>query len=529
MNKTQIITEKQLKDRRFSERPTKPAARAEYCWLALGTLFSLLTANGGWNIPLAAWLAPLFFLRFTRTRRLRNGFVGVWLASVITTAFWLYRSNFYDPHLFSIVNLFIFAIFLLSHTLLVLPYLLDRLLAPRLTQVNGLLATLLFPLGLVVCEYINALVVPYGYFFSLGSTQYGNLPLLQLAAITGIYGISFLVAWFASIGNWIWEQRYAWHRIRTATLLYSGVLALVLLGGSIRLAFFSPSGPSVRVAGVSTPEAIYQQAMESISSEKHPDRSHLRVTFTLVEDALFNATQREARAGAKIISWPEIEVSTLPEDEAPLIERGKTLARKEHIYLEMAYRVVALDQTPIHNRAVLVDPVGHVAWTYDKTHPALGADPSIPGNGIIPVVDTPYGRLANVICLDAFYPTLMHQTGNRGIDMMIVPSQEWAGSFGESMTWVTQATSLRAIEYGYSLVRQASGDIAMTVDYQGRVLAASDYHMTDQQTMVASVPVKGTWTIYGLVGDLFTWLCIASLFALTVQVVILSKGRSKSV
>jgi apolipoprotein N-acyltransferase len=85
---------------------------------------------------------------------------------------------------------------------------------------------------------------------------------------------------------------------------------------------------------------------------------------------------------------------------------------------------------------------------------------------------------------------------------------------------------LRAIEYGYSLVRQASGDVAMTVDDQGRVLAATDYHMTDQQTMVAYVPIKGTWTIYGLVGDLFTWLCITGLLTLTVLAVTLSLRRS---
>ncbi|HEY4383119.1 MAG TPA: nitrilase-related carbon-nitrogen hydrolase [Ktedonobacteraceae bacterium] len=180
----------------------------------------------------------------------------------------------------------------------------------------------------------------------------------------------------------------------------------------------------------------------------------------------------------------------------------------------------------MHNRAVLIDPTGPVIWKYDKAHPAPGADPSIPGNGNIPVVDTPYGRLATVICLDAFYPTLMHQTGNKGIDIMIVPSQEWDDSAGESMTWVTQATTLRAIEYGYSLVRQASGDVAMTVDDQGHVLAASDYHMLDQQTMVAYVPVKGTWTIYGLIGDLFTWLCIAGLFALTLLVTFCSVRRS---
>jgi apolipoprotein N-acyltransferase len=507
----------------------KSADRSGYFWLLLGMLFSLFATNGRWDFSLAAWLGPFFLLRFMRTRSPLRGFWGNWLVSVVTMLFWLYCSNFYDPAIFSVANLFILAIFLLSHTLLAVPYLLDRLLTPRLSMMSGLLATLVFPLGLVTCEYINALVVPYGYFFSLGSTQYGNLPLLQVISITGIYGVSFLVAWFASVANWIWEQHCSWPRIRTVALLYCGVLLLVLLGGSIRLTFFAPSAQTVRVVGVSTSRAVYQQAMDSIDPERHPDRAQMRAAYTAIENDLLNTSQREARDGAKIISWPEIEVSTLPEDEATLIARGEALAREEHISLEMAYRVVQLDETPIHNRAVLIDPAGRVVWTYDKAHPALGADPSIPGNGIIPVVNTPYGRLANVICLDAFYPTLMHQAGNRGIDIMIVPSQEWAGKDGRSFVWTPQETSLRAIEYGYSLVRQASGDVAMTVDYQGHVLAAADYYTTDQQTLVAYVPTKGTWTIYGLVGDLFTWLCIASLCVLTMFVVILFLRKPLSV
>ena len=521
--------EEKLKDamnKRFPLLQVNPINRSGYLWLALGTLLSLFATNGRWDFSLAAWLSPLFLLRFTRTRSLSSGFVGVWLASFISMLFWLYESNFYDPRIFSIANIFILAIFLISHTILVVPYLLDRLLEPRLSLVSGLLATLIFPLGCVACEYINALFVPYGSFFSLGYTQYGNLPLLQVVAITGVYGVNFLVAWFASVSNWIWEQHFVWPRIRATVLLYSGVLVLTLLGGSIRLAFFAPSVQTIRVAGVSAPRAVYQRAMQSIESASHPDRSLMRAAFTSIENELLNASQREARDGAKIVSWPEIEASTLPEDEALLIERGKTLAQQEHFYLEMTYRVVQQDDTPIHNRAVLIDPEGHVVWTYDKAHPAPGADPSIPGDGIIPVVDTPYGRLASVICLDAWYPGLMHQGGNKGIDVMIVPSEEWVGSSGGSLVWPTQETTFRAIEYGYSLVRQASGDVAMTVDYQGHVLAATDYYTTDQQTMVAYVPVKGVWTIYGLIGDLFSWLCIAGLFVLAMFAVIILRRNT---
>jgi apolipoprotein N-acyltransferase len=36
-------------------------------------------------------------------------------------------------------------------------------------------------------------------------------------------------------------------------------------------------------------------------------------------------------------------------------------------------------------------------------------DPIDPGGGRVPTVDTPFGRLANVICFDADFPVLMRQ------------------------------------------------------------------------------------------------------------------------
>ena len=65
----------------------------------------------------------------------------------------------------------------------------------------------------------------------------------------------------------------------------------------------------------------------------------------------------------------------------------------------------------------------------------------------------------------------------------------------------------------------------MTVDYEGRVLSASDYFTTDNQIMVAYVPMHGVHTIYATIGDLFAWLCIIGLLALTVLAIVQSRKR----
>ncbi|HET8844504.1 MAG TPA: nitrilase-related carbon-nitrogen hydrolase [Ktedonobacteraceae bacterium] len=394
----------------FSAQQAGSTERLRFLWLILGLLYWLFATNGRLDIPLAAWLSPLFLLRFTRTMRPLSGFLWVWLAGLIVTIFWLYESSFYDTQqVFSVINLVLLAIFLFSFTLMALPYLLDRLLAPRLGLLSGLLATLVFPSGQVCFEYLRAHVAPYGFFFSPAYTQYENLPLIQIVSITGVYGLSFLIAWFASVSNGIWEQHFSWPRIRGSVLLYSSVLVLVLLFGGARLAFSVPPTQTIRVAGVSATRATYEQAR---SVDGGADRALASSIFTTATNELLDASRREARAGAKIIVWPELATYTFSEDETALIRQSQSLANTEHIYLEIAYGVYSQQEISA-NRAVLIDPQGKVLWTYDKAHPGMTMPTVKDGPGIVPVVDTSYGRLASVICIDAWYSDLMRQTQQR--------------------------------------------------------------------------------------------------------------------
>jgi len=99
--------------------------RWSYLWLAIGTLLSLFY-SGKWTIPLAAWLIPVFMIRFVRTQKVFRGIMLVWLGTYVTTVvgWWgLMPGALPIP-----VTLVILAISTL--TLFGLSYLADRLLAP---------------------------------------------------------------------------------------------------------------------------------------------------------------------------------------------------------------------------------------------------------------------------------------------------------------------------------------------------------------------------------------------------------------
>ncbi len=503
----------------MSTRPGPPppsADRLSYLWLAVAAAL-LLFAGGRWVIPLAAWLAPVFLLRFVRTQPLLRGLLLAWLVRWAANALTTQGTILYPglvPYLL-----------LLGTTLVAtLAFLAARLLAPRLP---GFVGTLVFPVACTTLEYLSSFG-PYGSFYSSAYSQYGDLPLLQVVAVTGIWGLTFLLTWFAAVVNWAWERGWAGPQVRGGLLLYAGVLGAVLVGGSARLVFFPPTAALVRVAGLSASRtaiaALNQQLPPAtvdllLAGQATPaDRARARAAYAALDNALLADSRREARAGAKIVLWPEpsgMGANVLQEDEPALIQQAGALAHQEGIYLELGLGVFLLPGGPApfaKDEAVLLDPAGHVVWTYEKTHPAPGEDGLfVPGDGRVPLVASPYGRLAGVICFDQDFPALIRQAGQGGADLLFGPSDDWQAID----PFHAQHATFRAIENGFSLVRQASRGLALATDYEGRVLAAADYYTTDQQVLVAYVPTHGVPTIYAAIGDLFAWLCVGGLLALT--------------
>lgn len=485
-------------------------------WLALGILFFAF-GTIRWTIPLAAWLYPVFLLRFVRTQPLWRGVGLLPLALVLV---WEVELPGFVP---SVPLLLYVPIVFGFGVIAILPYLIDRLLATRL---QGLLATLVFPSAMTTIWYLSGLLNPYGTFVNPAYTQYGNLPLTQLVSVTGVWGIILVMSWLASVVNWAWEHGFAWPRVRGGAALYASLLALVLLFGGARLTLFPAQGSTVRVAGISPSHALLaaankqdSQMMGALMSGEgtHVNRQLVRQAYAPVFNELLALSEAEAHAGAKIILWPECSgwgVYLLQEDEAALLARAAVLARTTGTYLDLGF--CELMQHPVQsssaftlNQSILLDPKGLVAWRYEKAHPVPG-DPEPPGDGQVPTVQTPYGRLSNVICFDADFPGTLRQAGQAKSDILLLPSGDWR----EIDPLHTQMATFRAIENGFSEVRQASPGLAMAVDYEGHMLSASDYYTTDPQVMVAYVPMQGVHTIYATIGDLFAWLSVAGLVVL---------------
>ncbi len=361
----------------------------------------------------------------------------------------------------------------------------------------------------------------FGTMGHVAGTQVGNLPLLQVAAVGGQWAIGFLIAWAAAVANEVWDRRAG-----RAVLVYGAVLGAVLLAGGARLALDPPSSdPTVRIAGLAPNRAAsdaFMAARVAPGARTAGERAEIRERYlTPLLDDLVDRTQRAARDGARIVVWAEASAYEFVEDRNAIVERARAVARSEGIYLQIGVVwLLPAERSPFTEiRAIMFDPNGATVWDYLKTTTPLG-DGNVPGPGIVPTVDTPYGRLATVICFDAGFPDLVRQAGRAGVDILLVPSSDWA----QVTDALTQQAVLRAVENGVSVVRPARQGTSTAVDHQGRVLGQdtswfSGDPATTDHTLTVAVPVDGATTPYArLFGDVLGWLSIAGLLAAAVAV-----------
>jgi apolipoprotein N-acyltransferase len=473
-----------------------------YIWLLAGGVLWVFYF-GKWTVPLAIWLALVCLLHFTR--RARSGWALLWVWLVLFVATSLANSDVMPLPTFAFLG-----VMAAITAAIALAFVADWFLAPH---VPGFLSTLVFPAAWVALEFVASRLNPYATWGALAYSQYGNLPLMQLVSVTGIWGIAFLVAWFAGVVNWAWDHQFEWNAIRRGVLLYAAVWSVVMLAGGARLVF-SPESATVRIAGIGVPPGntssidTYRIFAPDFSAS---EREQLREYFTRYHNAFFERAQREAQAGAKILVWAENKWLVFKEDEAALLERARNFAREHAVFLLMGMATIDPGAaSPVDDHDVLIDPAGNRVYSYTKITAVPVTDAhNIPGQGPIPVADTTYGRIASPICYDLDFPQLIQQVGQSEADIMLVPSDDPWKPIGQLHQ---QMAEFRAVENGVAMFRLPGEGRASAVDPYGRSLAAMDDLAAQDNVVVAQVPVSaGVPTIYARIGDLFAWLCVAGL------------------
>ena len=125
------------------------------------------------------------------------------------------------------------------------------------------------------------------------------------------------------------------------------------------------------------------------------------------------------------------------------------------------------------------------------------------------------GNIGIEICRDMDYPELSRRYAHQQVGLMLVPA--WDQGIGVDADWHGHLALMRAVEDGFTMVRDAKVGLLTASDDRGRILAEEPTR-TDGAlvTMLVTVPVRYDSTLYQRWGDWFAWLDLAGLAGLLI-------------
>ena len=483
-----------------------------FLWLVLAAVLGLVV-GGKWNIPLAGWLAPIFMLRFFRdSDKAGRNFLLLWLAVAIPSVITWKGASFFPP----LVEV---AFFFGMAPIGLIPNIIDRMYYRRFP--NSPWITLVFPIAYTAVDFFSSGNSPFGTFGAVAYSQRDFLPIMQIASVTGLWGITFVVGWFASLVNYVWENGFKLGRFALAS---ASVIGIILAFGFGRTLLAPQPSQTAVIAGFSLPDGKLLQVMGQLQKE---DKEEFRQTTDKLLAEELNQIRLLAQQGADIVSMQEAAGMGMTDQVEALIANASSLAKEEGIYIILP--TLDVEKSPVENVVRVIDPNGDVVLTHVKYGGNM-FEGSLKGDGELQTVDTPYGRISAVICWDADFPNVIQQAGEQNVDLLFVPSNDWLGVKDIHAGMVT----FRAVENGMSIFRQTGSGVSSVIDPYGRTLQRLDmFEMGNTGTFSAvqavKTPVGSVNTLYPVIGDTVGNVMLILLAGLLIGLFLTRKPRMVSV
>lgn len=365
----------------------------------------------------------------------------------------------------------------------------------------------LVPAAWVAAEHVRSWEALGGPWALLGASQWQNRPVLALAALGGVWLVSFALAAVATAAAAAVVDGTLGRR--TAALLAAGALTL----GSFAYGAYRPDPPHVgvlRVAGVQ-PGVIHPPGPRFEASEQ--------ATMALVGTPL------------DLVVWGESSVGFDPARRPDLMARVAAASRA--VGADVLVNVDARrGPGGIFKSSVLIGPDGP-RGRYDKMRlvpfgeyiPLRGAlgwlhlisdaaeEDRRRGDRLL-LLDSGGVRLGPLVCFESAFADLGRGLAAMGADVLVVQSatSTFQGSWAPEQH--ASLAALRAVETGRPVVHATLTGTSAAFDATGRRLA---WFGTDRTgSWQADVPLTTGTTLYVRLGDWVPALCLLTLLAAAV-------------
>jgi apolipoprotein N-acyltransferase len=367
-------------------------------------------------------------------------------------------------------------------------------------------AVLAFPAAFLAGEFVRS-HWPLGGFpwGGLGYSQHNDLLVLRLAAYTGVWGVSFLVATV----NAILAEAVVVLRADPVGFVARLALCILVVVAPALLPVTAPKGAAATVGIVQRPPPLPSAAPGS--AQQQSLASEVALTRTLVG--------RPTGSKVDLVVWPE---SSFDEDplNVPALS-GPLLASIRET--GASFVVGASVDAPggrFRNESLFIRPDGSLAGRYVKMH-LVPFGEYVPGRRLLagwiheldkvpldgvagnaPVIfSLPQGTFGSVICYETAYPELVGAFVARGARMIVVSTNNASYRRSAASAQMVALSQLRAAEQRMWVVQAALTGISAVIAPTGKVLTQTGLFSTG--VLTPTVAFATSRTLYGRLGDWF--------------------------
>jgi apolipoprotein N-acyltransferase len=488
------------------------------------------------------WLLPLALLPACWALRGKSGKAAFWLGFVHGLAFYLVLLYWisYVTHVFGKLPL-ILAFGVL--TLLAAYLSLYRALwgwGVAWADRRGVNLLWFAPAWWAALEFAQTYVISGFPWELLGHGLYRQPLLLQVADLTGVYGLSALVV---LVNVALYRLLAPGPRLRRLTVVTVLVVAAaawvgygyVRLGRLASSISSSPKLPVAVVQGNIKQGDKWDPKMVPVTLELYG-----KLTDKVLEPWKGSGDNR----GTPLVVWPET-AAPYPFGYSPGVAAFDNLireiARKNHAFL--LFGAPASETRPggdvLFNRAYLVSPEGKQVGYYDKAHlvpygeyvplkrifffihkmvQAIGDFEAGPVGAVVRLPEAPVGVL---ICYESIFGYLSRAQTQNGARLLVnITNDAWFGDTGAPYQHMSMAV-IRTVENRVALARAANTGISAFINPDGRILWTSGLNIPAAHAL--ELPLLAGGSLYTRYGDVFAWACVA----LCALALLFTRGRRR--
>lgn len=381
-------------------------------------------------------------------------------------------------------------------------------------QVNKWIAA---PFIWVSLEYIKAHILTGFPWASLGYSQFNNLQVIQIADVTGVYGLSFLII-FVNVSFFLVLDYFYFFQPekREVSAMKNHITAALFLliitfgYGSWKSSYFS------NYAG--------KKPLKVALIQGNIDQSHKwDILFqNSVYETYKKMTLESAEKKPDLIVWPE--TATPFSFSSDRVHRSKLLQLGKESGSHILFGSPNFDKKDrkitLYNSAYLISPEKKVLGQYDKIHLVpfgeyvpfkkllFFVDKMVVGIGDFgsgtehTVFSMPKGKFSTLICFEVIFPDLVRRFVKEGAEFLVnITNDAWFGKSAASYQHISMVV-FRAVENRRPIIRAANTGVTGIINSRGEIISQTDIFARGK--IIGNIyPEKNYQTIYTRYGDFF--------------------------